>query len=170
VIQAEEERPVNSADLHRKGESTVAGSLPAAPSARSGRHRSLAAALFGTFALSLLAIAAPAAATLALIEIAVPMEDAAEELAIRRALVQALSRVQEGARAMGLPILHVMGASFGDGQLWVRVLASNETVADASATPTVRASAAPSSGGSRAGRPVQVTRPGPIARDPFPGE
>jgi hypothetical protein len=161
---------VNSDARDRPGQSATA---------RAGRpgawpHCSSAVALFGSIAVCLLAfaglVATAAAAPVALIEIGVPIEDATDEMAVRRALTQALGRLQEGARAMGLPSLHLIGANIGDGQLWVRVLASDAMIADAFAEPAVRGSAARDRGGSPFETPVTVARPGRIPRDPFPGE
>jgi hypothetical protein len=75
----------------------------------------------------LLAWAGPAAALVAVIEIAVPLESAEQ---LEQAVIIALQRATEGARAMGLPRVHVVSAQLTGQTVVLTVLAADQILAE----------------------------------------
>jgi len=90
----------------------------------------------------LLAWAGPAAALVAMIEIAVPLENAGDP---ERAVTIALQRATEGARAMGLPRVHVVSAQLTGQSVVLTVLAADQMLAEDGAPAAERGVLLPAS-------------------------
>ena len=75
----------------------------------------------------LVAWAGPAAALVAMIEIAVPLEGSGD---LEQAVTIALQRATEGARAMGLPRVHVVSAQLTGQSVVLTVLAADQMLAE----------------------------------------
>ena len=91
---------------------------------------------------ALLAWAGPAAALVAMIEIAVPLESSGD---LEHAVTLALQRATEGARAMGLPRVHVVSAQLTGQTMVLTVLAADQVLAEDGASPAGRAVLLPAS-------------------------
>jgi hypothetical protein len=85
--------------------------------------------------LAILAWTGPATALMAVIEIAVPLEESED---IQAAAGAALIRAAEGARAMGLPRVHLVSAQLNGRTLVLTVLAADQVLAEGARTDAVR--------------------------------
>lgn len=103
--------------------------LPAPRTCRTARN---VGALVVLALLALLTWTSPAAAVMAVIEIAVPLENPAE---LEAAVAAALARATEGARAMGMPRVHVVSAQLTGQMVVLTVLAADQMLAGSQPAP-----------------------------------